>query len=89
MKKNLTKPERAWRSNIRRRFRFKRETERIGGEKGRKAMDEQEFRSILNLFPVVRSRDHRVSLSSLFLRENSFVLIIVAASATVSLFVKP
>ncbi|KAL0736045.1 hypothetical protein Bca4012_012255 [Brassica carinata] len=62
MKKNLTKPERAWRSNIRRRFRFKRETERIGGEKGRKAMDEQEFRSILNLFPVVRSRDHRADL---------------------------
>ncbi|KAG5376961.1 hypothetical protein IGI04_041557 [Brassica rapa subsp. trilocularis] len=25
-------------------------------------MDEQEFRSILQLFPVVRSRDHRVSV---------------------------
>ncbi|XP_009121864.1 uncharacterized protein LOC103846654 isoform X1 [Brassica rapa] len=27
-------------------------------------MDEQEFRSILQLFPVVRSRDHRVDLDS-------------------------
>ncbi|CAN6865476.1 unnamed protein product [Brassica oleracea var. botrytis] len=39
-------------------------------------MDEQEFRSILQLFPVVRSRDHRVILSSLFPFspvENSFV----------------
>ncbi|KAJ4882967.1 Uncharacterized protein Rs2_33060 [Raphanus sativus] len=27
-------------------------------------MDEQEFRSILNLFPVVRSRDHRSELDS-------------------------
>ncbi|KAJ0243360.1 Uncharacterized protein HA466_0194250 [Hirschfeldia incana] len=27
-------------------------------------MDEQEFRSVLNLFPVVRSRDHRVDLDS-------------------------
>ncbi|CAF2349931.1 unnamed protein product [Brassica napus] len=39
-------------------------------------MDEQEFRSILQLFPVVRSRDHRVILSSLFpffSGENSFV----------------
>uniref|UniRef100_M4CXF7 Uncharacterized protein n=1 Tax=Brassica campestris TaxID=3711 RepID=M4CXF7_BRACM len=42
-------------------------------------MDEQEFRSILQLFPVVRSRDHRVILSSLF-----SPLLIVAAAAAVS-----
>lgn len=44
-------------------------------------MDEQEFRSILQLFPVVRSRDHRVILSSLF-----SPLLIVAAAAAVDLF---
>ncbi|CAN7068466.1 unnamed protein product [Brassica rapa subsp. trilocularis] len=43
-------------------------------------MDEQEFRSILQLFPVVRSRDHRVILSSLF----SPLLIVAAAAAQVS-----
>lgn len=30
------------------------------------AMDEREFRSRLQLFPVVRSRDYRVNLSSLW-----------------------
>ncbi|CAN7005404.1 unnamed protein product [Brassica rapa subsp. trilocularis] len=36
--------------------------ERIGREK--EAMDEQEFRSCLQLFPVVRSRDYRAGLDS-------------------------
>ena len=35
-------------------------------EEKKEAMDEQEFRSRLQLFPVVRSRDYRVNLSSLW-----------------------
>nr|VDD33973.1 unnamed protein product [Brassica oleracea] len=37
-------------------------------------MDEQEFRSILQLFPVVRSRDHRVDLDSSVSKQSTSVV---------------
>ncbi|KAF3568829.1 hypothetical protein DY000_02019174 [Brassica cretica] len=49
-------------------------------------MDEQEFRSILQLFPVVRSRDHRVILSSLFPPSPGKTPLLIVAAAAVYLF---